>query len=96
MARRPVSRPAHAAWPAGSLLLNCWTQSPVICLVVTLIRFQVLIVAIEITTGRVMTAPTRRHHAGWEASGARSRSWVSQRHALAPRTPTRTLGADVL
>jgi hypothetical protein len=40
----------HAAWRAGSLLMNCSTHSPVICLVAALIRFQVLIVAIEITS----------------------------------------------
>jgi hypothetical protein len=40
----------YAALPAGSLLIACSIHSPVICLVVALIRFQVLIVAIEITS----------------------------------------------
>jgi hypothetical protein len=40
----------YAAWPAGSLRIICSTHSPVICLVAALIRFQVLIVAIEMTS----------------------------------------------
>lgn len=40
----------HAAWLAGSLLITCSTHSPVIWRVAALIRFQVLIVAIESTS----------------------------------------------